>query len=164
MGRKGRFDGYVDAPATSVFAAVGDLGRLAEWNRRIVGVTEAPERLERGAEWVVEVQLLGQTYRSRSSVLAVDPGAGLLRYRSNPDGDPDFSIWTWVVTPEGPGCRVAVEWDLHPVQLVNRVFWARLRSRQLRKELPASIAALERLVTATATAAATGTTERSGTR
>lgn len=127
MGRLGSYTGHVDASPDDVFAAVTDTSGLPEWNERIQRV-------------VME--------QSRSRVLEIDPVARRFRYRSNPEGDPDFSIWTWEIAPEAGGSQVRVSWDLNPQQLANRVFWGRVRARGLKKELPASLAALETFITA----------------
>lgn len=148
MGRVGSHTGHVDAAPDDVFAAVTDISSLDEWNHRIQRVVLEPGRLEPDAEWLVELKILGQRFESRSRVIEMDPVARRFRYRSSPEGDPDFAIWTWEVEPDGSGSRVRVTWDLNPQQLVNRVFWVRVRSRGLNKELPASLRALEAFVTA----------------
>ena len=50
--------------------------------------------------------------------------------------------------PESGGSRVGVSWDLNPRQLANRVFWVRVRSRGLKRELPSSLAALDSFIKA----------------
>ncbi len=149
MGRVGSHTGHVDAAPDDVFAAVTDISGLPKWNDRIQRVVLEPGLLEPDAEWLVELKILGQRFQSRSRVLDIDPVARRFRYRSNPEGDPDFSIWTWEITPDAGGSRVRVSWDLKPQQLVNRLFWVRVRSRGLKKELPSSLAALETFMTAT---------------
>lgn len=148
MGRVGSHTGHVDAAPDDVFAAVTDIAGLPEWNDRIQRAVMEPDALERDAEWLVELKILGQRFQSRSRVLDIDPVARRFRYRSNPEGDPDFAIWTWEIAPESGGSRVRVSWDLNPLQLANRVFWVRVRSRGLKKELPSSLAALESFIKA----------------
>lgn len=148
MGRVGSHTGHLEAPPGDVFAAVTDIAGLPQWNARIQRVVMEPDALEREAEWVVELKILGQRFQSRSRVLDIDPEARRFRYRSNPEGDPDFAIWTWEIAPESGGSRVRVSWDLNPLQLANRVFWVRVRSRGLRKELPSSLGALEAFIEA----------------
>lgn len=143
MGRVGSHTGHVAAAPDDVFAAVTDIAGLPEWNDRIQRVVMEPHALERDAEWLVELKILGQRFQSRSRVLDVDPVARRFRYRSSPEGDPDFAIWTWEIAPEPGGSRVRVSWDLNPLQFVNRLFWVRVRSRGLKKEVPSSLAALE---------------------
>lgn len=146
MGRKGSFEGHVEASPDDVFATITDVARLSDWNDRIQRVVEHPNRLEPDAQWVVGMKIMGQRFKSRSCVLAIDPAGRRFEHRSNPEGDPDFAIWSWEVVPEGTGSRVTVTWDLNPVLWINRTFFVRVRLRQLKKELAASLAALEQLV------------------
>lgn len=139
---------HVDAAPDDVFAAVTDIAGIPEWNDRIQRVVMAPDALQADAEWLVELKILGQRFQSRRRVLDIDPVARRFRYRSKPEGDPDFAIWTWEIAPESGGSRVRVSWDLNPLQLANRLFWVRGRSRGLRKELPSSLAALEAFIKA----------------
>ncbi|MGH2694381.1 MAG: SRPBCC family protein [Actinomycetota bacterium] len=148
MGRKGSVEAYLEGPPGAVFAAITDPAGLPEWNRRIARTLEHPTLLGEGAEWVVEMRVYGQRFPSRSRVLTLDPEAGRFQYRSSPDGDPDFSIWTWEVSPAGNGSKVRVSWDLNPKLFTNRMFWVRLRFQGLQKEVPESLAALERLIRA----------------
>ena len=148
MGRVGSHTGLVDAAPDDVFAAVTDIAGLPQWNDRIQRVVMAPDALDADAEWLVELKILGQQFQSRSRVLDIDPVARRVRYRSNPEGDPDFAIWTWEIVPESGGSRVRVRWDLNPLQIANRVFWVRVRSRGLKKELPSSLASLESFIKA----------------
>lgn len=148
MGRVGGHTGHVDAAPDEVFAAITDIAGLPDWNDRIQRVLVEPDRLERDAEWLVELKILGQRFQSRSRVLDIDPVARRFRYRSNPEGDPDFATWTWEIAPDRSGSRVRVSWDLNPQQLANRLFWVRVRSRGLKKELPSSMAALESFIAA----------------
>lgn len=148
MGRVGSHTGHVDAAPDDVFAAITDIAGLPDWNDRIQRVLLEPDRLEQDAEWLVELKILGQRFQSRSRVLDIDPVARRFRYRSNPEGDPDFAIWNWEIAPDAGGSRVRVSWDLNPQQIANRLFWVRVRSRGLKNELPSSLAALESFITA----------------
>jgi hypothetical protein len=67
-------------------------------------------------------------------------------YRSGADdGNPSYAIWRWQVDPlEQGGSLVTVSWDLHPATFWRRALLARIRARQLRREVPASIVALTR--------------------
>ena len=67
--------------------------------------------------------------------------------QQHPDGDPDFSIWSWEVAPDGIGSRVRVTWDLNPKQFLNRMFFAPLRARGLPRDVAASLTSLEKFVT-----------------
>lgn len=148
MGRKGSAETYLEAAPGVVFAAITDSAGLPEWNRRIERTLDHPTQLEVGAEWVVQMHVYRQKFPSRSRVLTLDPEAGRFQYRSSPDGDPDFSIWTWEVFPAGNGSKVRVSWDLNPKLFTNRMFWVRFRFHGLQKEVPESLAALERLIRA----------------
>jgi uncharacterized protein YndB with AHSA1/START domain len=134
----------VDAPADVVFAAVTDPARLPDWNTAITGVVQHPQRLEVGAEWVVEMHALGRSWHSRSVVETLDPGAGCFAYRSvTDDGNPSQALWTWVVADHPQGALVTVAGELHPRTFWRRALFVHIRSHQLRRsELPSSLAAL----------------------
>ena len=136
----------VPAAADAVFRTLTDIRRLPEWNGAMTSVIERPDRLEVGAEWVVEFHALGQTWRSRSILEEIDLAARKFAYRSGTDdGNPSYSRWTWEVTDHADGSQVSVTWDLHPVTFWRRVLLVRIRARQLaRSEIPASLAALAR--------------------
>ncbi len=136
--------GIVDARPESVFDAITDPAGLPEWNTAITAVIQQPERLEVGAEWVVEMHALGQSWHSRSVVETLDPAAGCFAYRSvTDDGNPSYVLWTWMVADHPYGAVVTVAGELHPLTFWRRVLFVHFRSRQLRRtELPASLAAL----------------------
>lgn len=148
MPRAAHASTVVPATADAVFRALADISRLPEWNAAMTAVTEQPERLDIGAEWVVEFHALGQTWRSRSIVEAYDVAARRFVYRSGTDdGNPSYARWTWEVADDDAGCRVTVACELHPVTFWRRVLLVRVRARQLaRTEIPASLAALARSV------------------
>lgn len=141
----------VPASTDAVFATLIDIARLPEWNDVMTAVIEQPERLEVGAQWLVEFHALGQTWRSRSTVEELDVAGRRFVYRSGTDdGNPSFARWTWTVADDGAGSRVTVAWELRPVTFWRRVLLARIRARQLaRNEIPASLAALARAVAST---------------
>ena len=134
----------IPASADAVFATLTDIARLPEWNDVMTAVIEQPDRLEVGAEWLVEFHALGQTWRSRSTVEELDVAGHRLVYRSvTDDGNPSFARWTWTVTDDGAGSRVTVKWELRPATFWRRVLLVHIRARQLaRTEIPASLAAL----------------------
>jgi uncharacterized protein YndB with AHSA1/START domain len=144
MDRKGSASRHVDAPADVVFGLVTDLRRLPEWNRRITSVVEQPPALTAGAEWVVEIRLMGKTFHSRSTVLELDGDARRFVHRSKPDDDnPSSSVWTWDVAAESGGSRVTVTWHLQPRTPARRLIAAPVRARQIpRQDVPGSLAAL----------------------
>ena len=136
----------VSAPADVVFGTLIDIARLPEWNAVMTAVIEQPERLDVGAEWLVEFHALGQTWRSRSTVEELDVAGRRFAYRSGTDdGNPSYARWAWAVEDDGASSRVTVTWDLRPVTFWRRVLLVHIRARQLaRTEVPASLAALAR--------------------
>jgi uncharacterized protein YndB with AHSA1/START domain len=140
----------LDAQADAVFATLTDLDRLPEWNRAISAVVEQPERLEPGAEWIVQMHALGQSWASRSKVLDYEPVQRRFQYRScTDDGNPSWAEWTWTVTQiDATRSRVTVSWELHPMTFWRRLLLVRIRSRQLRTgELPGSLSRLAQAAT-----------------
>lgn len=140
----------VAATADALFGTLIDIARLPEWNDVMTSVIEKPERLEVGAEWLVEFHALGQTWRSRSVVEEIDRAGRQFVYRSGTDdGNPSYARWTWEVTDDGAGSRVTVTWDLRPATFWRRVLLVHIRARQLaRTEIPASLDALARAAVA----------------
>lgn len=133
----------IDAPPDAVLALLTDASRLAEWNRAITDVVEAPTRLEAGSEWKVRLHALGQTWVSRSQVSVLDPAAGRFSYRSqSDDGNPSFADWEWRVEPSPGGSIVSVSVDLNPVTFWRKHLLVKIRRPALRKELENSLAAL----------------------
>lgn len=133
----------VPCPPDRVFAAVIDISRLPEWNDIMVRVVEPVPDLVVGSEWVVEFHAMGSTWRSRSRVESIDRGIRSFAYRSSTDdGNPSYALWSWKIDPDPAGSLVTVRWHLHPVTFWRRILLARIRSRQLTREIPASIAAL----------------------
>ena len=112
----------------------------------IVKVVERPETLSPGAEWVVQLKALGNSWESRSTIEEYDPGRFVFSYRSQTDdGNPSYARWRWTVEPTGDnGSHVTVSWDLHPQTFWRRVLLVRIRSRQLRREVPNSLDSLAR--------------------
>ena len=135
----------VDAPPAQVFATLTDLTRLPSWNAAISRVAYAPLALEEGAEWIVELHVLGRTWLSRSRVLTLDPGTRTFAYRSQTDDDnPSYAEWCWSVTAQADGSSlVSVTYDLHPLTFWRKHVLAPLRRSQLGvSELPRSLVAL----------------------
>jgi uncharacterized protein YndB with AHSA1/START domain len=148
----GSVTGVVPEPAEDVFAFLTDVDRLPEWNAIIAEVVERPDVVQRDAEWVVRIKALGTSWASRSRVEKYDVERRVFSYRSSTDdGNPSYAIWRWQIEPDGGGAsRVTVSWDVHPQTFWRRVLLARIRSRQLRREVPASIDALTRAMDAPA--------------
>ena len=105
----------IPADPDALFRAITDIEGLARWNRAITSVVETPAELIEGSEWVVELHALGQTWRSRSKLLLLDPAARQLAYRSSTDdGNPSWVDWQWSVDDHSAGAEVTVTWQLHP--------------------------------------------------
>jgi len=138
----------LDASPDDVFRTITDISRLPDWNDAITAVIEQPEQLQVGTEWTVEMHALSQTWRSRSSVDAIDPTVGCFAYRSvTDDGNPSYALWTWVVANHPDGALVTVAFELHPRSFWRRALLVRIRARQLaHTELPHSLATLETAV------------------
>lgn len=136
---------FVDASPVRVLDVLVDVPGLPTWNAAIKRAVDVPVELEAGAEWVVEMSALGQSWHSRSRLVELDRGRGVLAYRScTDDGNPSYAEWRWEARPQGQGSDVTVTWSLHPQTFWRRVLLARIRERQLgRREVPASLAALE---------------------
>lgn len=136
------------------FDALTDVVALPAWHERTVAVPERPPVLTESAEWVSEQALGSYRWRSRARVLRIDPQTRVFSHVSSPDdGNPSFSVWTWLVEEHPTGCRVSVTW-----RLVPRTFWRQrvgvhVRSAMLGREVAASLTALEHHVM-TATRAA----------
>jgi uncharacterized protein YndB with AHSA1/START domain len=128
------------ADPDDVFGLLTDIDRLAEWNDIITRVLHRPTDLAPGAEWVVEMHAMGQTWSSRSRVEAIDRPTRRFSYRSGTDdANPSYTVWHWSIEPHPGGSLLSVSWDLNP-----RTFWRRhlvvhLRRRALAQEVPASI-------------------------
>ena len=139
----------VSARPEAVFELISSVHRLPEWNERIHHVVDAPEREAReGDEWVVEVRALGSRWNSRSQLQEVDREAMRLSLRSQTDdGNPSYGLWTWEIAPAGEGSQVTVRWELHPATFWRKTLLARIRHRQLKDEVQASLHAVERVLT-----------------
>lgn len=135
----------VGASPGDVFDTITDIARLPDWNDAITSVIEQPDQLDVGAQWVVGMHALGQSWRSRSTVEVADPAGRCFAYRSaTDDGNPSYTLWTWVVADHAHGALVTVACELHPSTFWRRVLFVRIRARQLaRNELPGSLAALD---------------------
>jgi uncharacterized protein YndB with AHSA1/START domain len=135
---------FVAARPDEVFGLITDPERLTEWNGAIVRVIDVPDELVPGAEWVVQLSALGQSWPSRSTVVDIDRHARHFAYRSQTDdGNPSYADWAWQVSDAPGGCKVTVSSTLHPATFWRRVLLANVRAWQLRRrELPASLRAL----------------------
>ena len=145
MALRGTVSETVPIETDELFAVITDLERLPEWNAIIRCVVERPSALARDSEWVVELSAMGNTWRSRSRVVEHDVGAMRFVYRSRTDdGNPSYGDWCWQVAAEPEGSRVTVTWELCPQTFWRRALLARVRNQQLKREVRASLGALER--------------------
>jgi uncharacterized protein YndB with AHSA1/START domain len=146
--RTGTATGTVPASPAEVFEAFTDIDRLPEWNTTVRRVVERPAALGEGAEWVVAVKPPGMPeWLSRSKAIEHDPVGHRFRYRSaTDDGNPSWAIWEWNAEADGGGSTVTVSWELHPKTFARRVLFSRLRHRALRREVQASIEALQAIL------------------
>jgi uncharacterized protein YndB with AHSA1/START domain len=138
--------GTVSSPANDVFSLLTNVDRLPEWNTIMTKVLERPDTLIPGAEWVVQLKAMGNSWASRSTIEEYDPGRCVFAYRScTDDGNPSYARWRWTAEPAADGgSRVTVSWELHPKTFWRRALLVRVRSRQLHREVPASIDSLAR--------------------
>lgn len=139
--------GSIKSAPADVFRTVTDIKRLPEWNTGIVEVVELPDQMREGALWKVRVRAMGQLWVSKSTLTELDPASGRFAYRSqSDDGNPSFADWTWHVEPEGAGSRVTVTVDLNPLTFWRKNLLIKIRRTGLRKELHASLTALQSAV------------------
>jgi uncharacterized protein YndB with AHSA1/START domain len=141
----GTANGCVEAAAESVFRLITDIDRLPEWNDAIESVIEQPPQLTPGAEWVVKMHPnRAMSWKSRSSVQEIDRAALRFAYRTvNEDGNPSYTLWKWEIMPLDSGASVTVTWDVYLKTLDRRLLAGPIRKRQLRKEVAASLVAME---------------------
>ncbi len=144
---RGKATAHVDAPPDRVFDVITDPARLPEWNRRMLGVVEAPPQLAEGSEWVVRLQVLGKRFNSRSHVIELDWAVRRFVHRSKPEDDnPSFTVWSWQVEADGDGSFVTLEWDMRPVTLGRKYVMSPIRGWHMRRgEAAESLAALARV-------------------
>jgi uncharacterized protein YndB with AHSA1/START domain len=135
----------VDADAEAVFRLITDVGRLPEWNDAIESVVERPSDLTTGAEWIVKMHPSRMmSWKSRSTVEEIDRDAHRFTYRTvNADGNPSYTEWNWEITPLESGADVSVTWDVYLETIDRRLLAGPIRQRQLRKEVAASLHAID---------------------
>jgi len=147
MGKQESVSAQVAASPSAVFSIVTDVSRLAEWNEAITDVVEAPEHLEAGSVWKVRLHALGQTWVSKSQVSVIDSVTGRFAYRSqSDDGNPSYVDWEWQVDADPDGSIVTLTADINPITFWRKHLLVRIRRPALRKEMRASLAALDGVV------------------
>jgi uncharacterized protein YndB with AHSA1/START domain len=135
----------VTAPPDAVFRLITDVDRLPEWNRAIERVVERASELAPGTEWTVKMHpSRGMTWQSRSRVEEIDMDARRFTYRTwNADGNPSYTDWKWEVVQLDSLAQVTVSWDVYLKTLDRKLLAGPIRQRQLRKEVAASLVALD---------------------
>ena len=98
-----------------------------------------------GAEWIVKMHPSRMmSWKSRSTVEEIDRDAHRFTYRTvNADGNPSYTEWKWEITPLESGADVSVTWDVHLETIDRRLLAGPIRQRQLRKEVAASLHAID---------------------
>jgi uncharacterized protein YndB with AHSA1/START domain len=149
MEKHGCTTGHVDAPPDEVFDLITSADRLPEWNLCIAKVIERRTTLNEGAEWVVEMNVHGMRWPSRSTLIECDRGARRYTYRSvSDDGNPSFALWTWELAPKDGGTDLTVRWNLNPKTRFRKLVAVRVRNRMLKNETQTSFQAIESTLTA----------------
>jgi uncharacterized protein YndB with AHSA1/START domain len=140
----GHSSAIIDACRNDAFAAITQIERLPEWNRRIAAVVRAPQApLTEGVEWVVQMSVPPAKWKSRSRVESLDPERFVFEHTSHTDdGNPSYVTWRWTVTGDPAGARDTVEWTCYPKTFWRQFLFAKQRRGQLRSEVPASLHAL----------------------
>jgi hypothetical protein len=84
------------------------------------------------------------TWKSRSRVEEIDREAHRFTYRTwNADGNPSYADWRWEVDPIDSTSQVTVSWDVYLKTLDRKLLAGPIRQRQLRREVAASLTALD---------------------
>ena len=144
MGTRESATASITSAPADVFRTVTDIKRLPEWNTGIVEVVELPDQLQEGSRWKVRIRAMGQSWVSTSTVTELDPGSGRFAYRSqSDDGNPSYADWAWHIEADGAGSRVTVTVDLNPLTFWRRSLLIKIRRTGLRKEMHASLTALQ---------------------
>ena len=137
---------HLGAEPAAIFDLLTTVDRLPEWNAHIDHVVEPCPRLVGDAQWVVQMRAMGGRWNSRSWLRELDREKLLFSHRTqSDDGNPSYAIWTWQVTPAGDGADVTVSWQLNPKTFWREALIARVRQRQLKKEVRASLETLGHL-------------------
>jgi hypothetical protein len=107
-------------------------------------VTERPEQLAPGAEWLVIMHPRPlPRWPSRSTVRQLDRTRLRFEYETRTDdGNPSFARWTWQVVPDGDESEIRVRWDGNPKTAARKLIFARIRRRMLQDEVQVSLRAL----------------------
>jgi uncharacterized protein YndB with AHSA1/START domain len=148
----GRASLQVDATAQAVFDLITDVDRLPEWNVAIERVLGRPPELAEGVEWTIKMHPPRMPpWTSISRVEELDRHRLRFAYETrNGDGNPSYAKWAWEITGAGGGAEVTVTWGVYLKTADRRFFGGPIRKRQLAREVPNSLAAIARVITAAA--------------
>ena len=133
-----------------LFRLISTVDLLTEWNDHIYRVVAAPaDPIRQGDEWVVAMGVMGKRWNSRSRVESIDRDERRLTVISQTDdGNPSFARWTWEVAPVDGESRITVSWELYPETFWRKVLFSKMRHRQLKAEVRASLKKAERVAIA----------------
>ena len=96
----------VRASAEETFDLITDLDRLPEWNRAIQRIVERPADVTPAAEWVVVMRPPGMpSWKSRSHVQEIEPGARFAYRTHTDDSNPSYALWQWDIAPIRAACN-----------------------------------------------------------
>ncbi len=146
---RGEASRIVDGPAARVFDVITDVDRLPEWNAAIDAIIERPPQLAEGTEWLVRIHVPRlPKWKSRSTVQHVDFDNWRFVYSStSEDRNPSYIDWFWTVVDRSGRSEVTVRWHGYPQTFFRQRFAAPMRSRQLEREVAASLDALATIAT-----------------
>jgi len=130
----------------AVFDLITDVERLPEWNAAIEAVVERPSTLTTGSGWTVRMHPRRMPkWGSVSRVTVLDRAGRRFSYETrNADGNPSSVSWSWTIEPAaGGGATVTVHWSCTLRTVDRKFFGGPMRKRQLAREVPRSLAALD---------------------
>jgi uncharacterized protein YndB with AHSA1/START domain len=131
----------------AVFDLITDIDRLPEWNAAIEAVVDRPATLTTGSEWTVRMHPRRMPkWGSVSQATVLDRAGHRFSYETrNADGNPSSVSWSWAIEPAaGGGATVNVRWSCTLRTIDRKLFAGPMRKRQLAREVPLSLAALDR--------------------
>lgn len=151
----GRATARMAATPEAIFGLITDLDRLTEWNDAIETLVQRPADLVPGAEWTVTMHPPRlPRWGSISRVVDIDTRRRRFAYETrNADGNPSWVRWTWEVAAAGTGTQLTVTWDCYLRTADRRLLAGPMRKRQLAREVPRSLSAIDRAVRARAASA-----------
>jgi uncharacterized protein YndB with AHSA1/START domain len=144
----GRATARTAATPEAIFGLITDLDRLTEWNGAIEALVRRPADLVPGAEWMVTMHPPRlPRWGSISRVGEIDTQKRRFAYETrNADGNPSYTRWAWEVEAAGTGTMITVTWDCYLRTADRRFLAGPLRKRQLAREVPRSLSAIDSAV------------------